>query len=92
MMVQLVECLSNDSLDYIFGINESPITMSNYHSFTFDSLVSSFPTYRRGTLGTIDNINIFDGEARVVRDYDEHADKLVVDLAFDSENNSTKDC
>lgn len=40
--------------------------------------------------GLLDNVNIFDGEARVVRDYDEYADKLIVDLSFDGENNSAK--
>lgn len=81
----------NDKLDKVFGINTSPITMSNSHSFTFfDSLVSSFPTYRRGTLGIIDNINIHNGIATKVREPDPYEEYLVVDLAFDGENNSTK--
>ena len=81
----------NDSLDYVFGLNTSPITMSNSNNFTFfDSLVASFPTYRRGTQGLIDNININDGIATKVRDPDPYEEFLVVDLAFDGENNSTK--
>lgn len=47
-----------------------------------------------GTLMTtkdlIDNINIHDGIATKVRDYDPYEEYLVVDLAFDGENNSTK--
>lgn len=42
------------------------------------------------TKGIIDNINIFDGIATKVRDHDPYEEFLVVDLAFDGENNSTK--
>ena len=80
----------NDKLDHSVGtLNAFNMSMNQPFKF-LDSFVPGYSSYRTGIQGIIDNINIFDGEARVVRDYDEHADKLIVDLAFDGENNSTK--
>ncbi len=49
-----------------------------------------FPPNAFFTKGLIDNINIHDGIATKVRDHDPYEEFLVVDLAFDGENNSTK--
>lgn len=46
--------------------------------------------YTRNSFGLIDNINIFDGIATKVRDTDPYEENLIIDLAFDGENNSTK--
>lgn len=75
----------NDVLDFIIG-TINPIIKRDYISF----MRSYSPMSNGQHTGIIDNINTFDGEARIVRDYDEHADKLVVDLSFDGENGSTK--
>lgn len=79
----------NDKLDSVRGLNSGFYTSSDQPFKFFDSLNPSYGSRYR-TDGLIDNINIFDGEARVVRDFEEHADKLIVDLSFDGENNSTK--
>lgn len=77
----------NDRLDAVAGV---------YSSFTINqSTVFSFGANKTTATPTVancifDNINIFDGEARVVRNFDEHADKLIIDLALDGENNNTK--
>ncbi len=60
--------------------NSNPIY---FYKNLFNSAITS-------TKGLIDNVNIFDGEARVVRDPDPYEEYLIVDLAFDGENNSTK--
>lgn len=82
----------NDKLDNIIGLTNG-MTVSgsaNRPWAFFDSYVPGYESYRTSSVGIIDNINIFDGEARQVRNYDEHADNLVVDLSLDGENNSTK--
>lgn len=79
----------NDKLDSVNGTlygwnkTDNPIRL-------LDSLVPTFESVRHGTKGLIDNINIHDGIATKVRDTDQYEDKLVVDLSFDGENNSTK--
>jgi hypothetical protein len=54
------------------------------------SYIPNYSSNSNTTFGLIDNINIFDGIATKVRDYDPYEEYLVVDLAFDGENNSTK--
>lgn len=76
----------NNELECIIG-------QSNYTPFinyTLFNNTNNFVSDRRIHKGLIDNINIFDGVAKKVRDYDEYEDNLIVDLAFDGENNSTK--
>ncbi len=79
----------NDKLDSVNGTlygwnkTDNPIRL-------LDSLVPTFEFVRHGTKGLIDNINIHDGIATKVRDPDPYEEFLVVDLAFDGENNSTK--
>lgn len=80
----------NDKLDHSVGTLNA-FNMNMNQPFTFlDSLVPSYSSYRTGIKGFIDNINIHDGIATKVRDYDPYEEFLVVDLAFDGENNSTK--
>ena len=79
----------NDKLDSVNGTlygwnkTDNPIRL-------LDSLVPTFESVRHGTKGIIDNINIHDGIATKVRDHDPYEEFLVVDLAFDGKNNSTK--
>lgn len=58
--------------------------------YRFLDYLVPFNNYRLYASGIIDNINIHDGIATKVRDHDPYEDYLVVDLAFDGENNSTK--
>lgn len=74
----------NDVLDYIIG------TSNGHYVRTFFHLYSHPTTFDDTTKGIIDNINIFDGIATKLRDHDPNEEFLVVDLAFDGENNSTK--
>ena len=79
----------NDKYDLVLGTSVG----YSQNNLPFSFLNTSIPvdtSYDQSTQGLIDNINIFDGVATKVRDYDEHADKLIIDLAFDGENNSTK--
>lgn len=80
----------NDQLDIIVGTNNGWDVTNPYPFTFFDNLVSGYSQYRVGTKGIIDNINIHDGIATKVRDHDPYEEFLVVDLAFDGENNSTK--
>ena len=80
----------NDKLDITVGTltgwdssHQSPFKF-------FDNVVSGYTQYRVGTAGIIDNINIHNGIATKVRDTNPYEEFLVVDLAFDGENNSTK--
>lgn len=75
----------NDILDLIYGVS-SPIVKQNIFAF-FKSKSSAI---NNGLNGLLDNVNIHDGIATKVRDHDPYEEFLVVDLAFDGENNSTK--
>lgn len=79
----------NDELDFVIGTANGWMTTA-YAFRIADVLVEAWPQYRSYFQGLIDNINIHDGIATKVRDYDENEEFLVVDLAFDGENNSTK--
>lgn len=80
----------NDKIDSIAGtLNGFVPTTSEPYRF-LRNYVSSYSGYESNTLGLIDNINIHDGIATKVRDPDPYEEFLVVDLAFDGENNSTK--
>lgn len=46
-------------------------------------LVPNWPEYQMSTVGLMDNLNVFDGEVRLVREYDEFESNLVCDLQFD---------
>lgn len=48
-----------------------------------NSLVPSFANYQFTTIGLMDNVNVFDNEVRMVREYDEFEEFLVCDLQFD---------
>lgn len=72
----------NDVLINVFG-------GTYIHNYDKTYLMGALNTDSTATKGLIDNINIFDGVAKTVRNKDEYADKLIVDLAFDGENNST---
>lgn len=76
----------NDELDGIYGTSAG-IELTNQ---PFRLLSYNYNTNKNTTKGIIDNINIFDGIATKVRDNDPYEENLVVDLAFDGENNSTK--
>lgn len=78
----------NDKLDSVTGILNGFKT-SNSRPFTFFERYAS-DNIRIGAKGIIDNINIHDGIVTKVRDPDPYEEFLVVDLAFDGENNSTK--
>ena len=85
-----LRCFINDNFDMVLGVvNGFKSTTSMPFKF-MEAYIPSWSQFRNSTKGIIDNINIFDGECRQVRDYDEYADNLVVDLSFDGENNSTK--
>ena len=79
----------NDILDKTYGSNIG-IPIVNEPFRLFDKLVPNYRSMRANTKGIIDNINIHDGIATKVRDPDPYEEYLVVDLAFDGENNSTK--
>lgn len=80
----------NDRLDYVCGTNQG-LNINHNMPFTFfDSLVPAYTGNRISSVGLIDNINIHDGIATKVRDPDPYEEFLVVDLALDGENNSTK--
>lgn len=80
----------NDKLEAIAGTLNG-FKFSNSEPFRFfRTLVPSYASYSRSTYGLIDNINIHDGVATKVRDPDPYEEFLVVDLAFDGENNSTR--
>lgn len=74
----------NDALDYVIG------TLNGHYIRTFFHLYSHPAAFDNTTKGIIDNINIFDGIATKVRNPDPYEEFLVVDLALDGENNSTK--
>lgn len=76
----------NDILEIIKGTLTGYFTKGNNPYYFLKELSG----YTRNSFGIIDNINIFDGECKQVRNYDEYEDNLIVDLAFDGENNSTK--
>ena len=76
----------NDVLDIIQGIG----TGLSITSEPLKLLAYIFSSEINTTKGIIDNINIFDGVATKVRDYDPYEENLVIDLSFDGENNSTK--
>lgn len=68
-----------------------PINFNTSEPLTFGyHLVPGYNNLSFGTIGLWDNINIHDGIATKVRDPDPYEEFLVVDLAFDGENNSTK--
>lgn len=75
-----LEAIGGGSMDFINGQSLS----FGHHE------VSGYPNWAFGTQGIWDNFNIHQGIATVVRDKDPNADFLVVDLAFDGENNSNK--
>ena len=80
----------NDKLESITGTLNG-IRMNGSTPFTFyNNTIPNYPAHNTTTHGLLDNINIFDGVATKVRDYDPYEEFLVVDLAFDGENNSTK--
>lgn len=80
----------NDNLELTVGTLKG-FRMDANTPFTFyNHTIPAYPQYNTQTIGIIDNINIFDGEARVVRNPDPYEEYLVVDLPFDGENNSTK--
>lgn len=80
----------NDKLELTAGTSKG-LRMDASVPFTFyRHSIPSYPAYDTNTHGIIDNINIFDGIATKVRDPDPYEEFLVVDLAFDGENNSTK--
>lgn len=73
----------NNSLDMVLGTTTG---LKSDTGLPFSFLAgSSFQSY-----GLVDNINIHDGIATKVREPDPYEEFLVVDLAFDGENNSTK--
>ena len=75
----------NDYLSNIIG------TLSGFIKRDFIAFYKTISNTAKGQiLGIIDNINIHDGIATKVRDYDPNEEFLIVDLAFDGENNSTK--
>lgn len=75
----------NDVLDIIVG------TSSGFIKRDFLSFFKSQGSASLGQIfGLVDNVNIHDGIATKVRDPDPYEEFLVVDLAFDGENNSTK--
>lgn len=76
----------NDKLVNIIGSGSGHIITNQ----PFQFLSYNFNTSKNTTSGIIDNINIHDGIATKVRDYDPYEENLIVDLAFDGENNSTK--
>ena len=79
----------NNNLEYVAGTLVGLVNTAEPFRF-FHNLVPSYPAYRVTTTGIIDNINIFNGIATKVREYDEYEENLIVDLAFNGENNSTK--
>lgn len=76
----------NDILEIIKGTSNGFFIKGEFPYY----FLKEFNGYTRSSYGLLDNINIFNGEARVVRDHDPYEEFLVVDLAFDGENNSTK--
>lgn len=79
----------NDLLELIIGTSNGFVTYAQPLRF-LDYKNPSLSQYNSSTKGIIDNINIHDGIATKVRDYDPYEEFLVVDLAFDGVNNSTK--
>lgn len=79
----------NDKLSSLVGITNGWVKNTNPFMF-LKSVVPDHPTTAHGVKAIIDNINIHDGIATKVRNHDPYEDYLVVDLAFDGENNSTK--
>ena len=81
-----VRVFINNTLDLVVGTNNAIIHESalSFYRSKNTSLTNNV------TYGLLDNINIHDGIATKVRDPDHHEEFLVVDLAFDGENNSTK--
>lgn len=79
----------NDKLDNVIGSNG---LSSNNKQLRFLSRFDDIHSTNKlsSSFGIIDNINIFDGIATKVRDIDPYEENLIVDLAFDGENNSTK--
>ena len=80
----------NDELRLTVGTSIG-LRMSNSVPFTFyRHSIPAYPVHDTNTHGIIDNINIHDSIATKVRNPDPYEEYLVVDLAFDGENNSTK--
>lgn len=80
----------NDRLNFVVG-RAIGFNISSEQPFRlFDNYIPAYSSGRASTYGIIDNINIHDGIATKVRDPDPYEEFLVVDLAFDGENNSTK--
>ena len=80
----------NDNLNAVVGmLNSFDITSSEPFRF-FRGYIPNYPGGQTSTYGLIDNINIFDGIAKKVRNEDPYESNLIVDLAFDGENNSKK--
>lgn len=83
-----VRCFINDKLDFVLGANSGFVPTDLPLRFLQNSIPSI--SYLTQTLGLLDNINIYNGYAKQVRNKETYSDKLVVDLSFDGENNSTK--
>lgn len=79
----------NDDLELVIGTPNGFVTYTQPLRF-LGYKIPSLTQYNSTTKGIIDNINIYDGIATKVRDYDPYEEFLVADLAFDGENNSTK--
>lgn len=85
----VIRIFINDKLDNVLGSNGFSTNNKELRFLSrFDDVNSTNKVST--TFGLIDNINIFDGEARVVRDYDEHSDNLSIDLTCQGEHNATK--
>lgn len=80
----------NDKLDTVLGSTVGWDSNTDRPLKFLDVENINNSNIRIGAKGIIDNINIHDGVATKVRDTDPYEEFLVVDLAFDGENNSTK--
>lgn len=85
-----VRTFINNKLDVVYGVGSGFTANTDLDYKFLNNYIPSIginpPT--TSTLGVIDNINVFDGEARVVREPDSFASNLIVDMAFDGANNS----
>lgn len=72
----------NDELINVYG-------GTYIHTYAKNYFMGALNADNTATKGLIDNINIFDGVAKTVRNKDSYTDNLIVDLSFDGENNST---
>lgn len=77
----VLETVAGGTMDFVSG--SDPLRFG-YH------YVSGYDNWAFGTKGLWDNFNIHQGIATIVRDVDLNENKLLVDLSFDGENNSTK--